>query len=66
MGENQRNMTGLKFKCQLAGWILFIVCALFFIASSIINQDLLTFIGSVIFLIACIVFLVPMMGPTQK
>lgn len=37
-----------------------IICAIFFIASSLKNQDILTFIGSVIFLIACIVFLIPL------
>ena len=45
---------------QLLGWILFIVCALFFIASSFKNGDSLTLIGSVIFLIACGVFLIPL------
>ena len=44
---------------QIAGWILFVICAFFFIASSLKNHDTLTFIGSVIFLIACIIFLIP-------
>jgi uncharacterized Tic20 family protein len=48
---------GINF--QIAGWILFVICAVFFIASSLKNHDTLTFIGSVIFLIACIVFLIP-------
>lgn len=45
---------------QLVGWILFVLCALFFIASSIKNRDTLTFIGSVLFLISCIFFIVPL------
>ena len=45
---------------QLLGWILFIVCAFFFIASSFKNGDTLTLIGSIIFLIACGVFLIPL------
>jgi predicted membrane channel-forming protein YqfA (hemolysin III family) len=48
------------FKYQLSGWILFILCAIFFLASSLKNQDTLAFIASVIFLIACIVFLIPL------
>jgi Ca2+/Na+ antiporter len=42
------------------GWVLFVVCALFFMAASLKNRDLLTFLGSVIFLVACLVFLVPL------
>ena len=48
---------GIKY--QIAGWILFVVCAIFFIVSSLKNHDTLTFIGSVVFLIACIIFLIP-------
>jgi uncharacterized Tic20 family protein len=44
---------------QMAGWVLFVICAILFIASSLKNHDTLTFIGSVFFLIACIIFLIP-------
>jgi len=47
-------------KQQLIGWILFVLCAIFFIASSLKNRDTLTFIGSVLFLISCIVFIIPL------
>jgi predicted membrane channel-forming protein YqfA (hemolysin III family) len=60
MKENQENQIGQEIKYELAGWILFIICAIFFVASSLKNHDILTFIGSVIFLIACIVFLIPL------
>jgi len=60
MEKNQKNKIGLERKYQLAGWLLFILCAIFFIASSLKNQDMLAFVGSVIFLIACIVFLIPL------
>ena len=46
-------------KYQITGWILFILCALFYIASSLKHRDPLSLAGSVIFLIACIVFLIP-------
>ncbi|MCF8029257.1 MAG: hypothetical protein K9K81_12895 [Desulfobacteraceae bacterium] len=47
---------------QITGWILFIVCALFFAAAGLKNCDILTFAGSMVFLIACIVFLIPLIG----
>ena len=66
MKENQENQIGKEIKYQLTGWILFILCAIFFIASSLKNGDTLTFIGSVIFLIACMVFLVPLFKTIKK
>jgi hypothetical protein len=47
-------------KFQLSGWILFIVCAGFFIASAIKADDILVLAGSIIFLSGCIVFIIPM------
>jgi predicted membrane channel-forming protein YqfA (hemolysin III family) len=44
---------------HLWGWLLFVVCAGFFIASSVESSDILGLIGSIIFLIACVVFIVP-------
>ena len=54
-----------KARIQLLGWVLFILCAIFFLASGIKNQDVLAIIGSVIFLIACIVFMLPLMEAKQ-
>ncbi|MBS3731657.1 MAG: hypothetical protein KGY42_02010 [Desulfobacterales bacterium] len=47
---------------QITGWILFIVCALFFAAAGLKNRDMVTFAGSMFFLIACIVFLIPLIA----
>jgi predicted membrane channel-forming protein YqfA (hemolysin III family) len=55
-----------EIKYQLLGWILFILCAIFFILSSLKNHDTLTFIGSVIFLVACITFLIPLFMQNNK
>lgn len=49
-----------EIKYHLAGWILFVICAIFFIVSSLKNHDTLSFIGSVLFLIACLLFLIPL------
>lgn len=46
-------------KCHLAGWVLFVVCAGFFIASSVRSGDAAGLTGGVLFLVACLVFLVP-------
>jgi hypothetical protein len=48
-------------KFHLGGWILFLVCAGFFIASSIDQNSILGLIGSIIFLVACVVFIIPLM-----
>jgi len=66
MKEKQDNYKRQAIKYQIAGWILFISCAIFFIVSSLKNQDILTFIGSVIFLIACIVFIIPLIRTNKN
>ena len=43
------------------GWILFSICALLFIAASIKNGDVLSLAASLIFLVACGVFMVPLL-----
>ena len=57
MSDDDRNR---EMRFHLWGWILFLVCAGFFIASSIESDDMLGLIGSIIFLIACVVFIVPL------
>ncbi len=48
-------------KYHLLGWGLFIVCAGFFIASSVEAGSMLTLYASIIFLLACIVFIIPLL-----
>jgi len=50
----------LHHRFQLWGWIIFIFSALFFIASSLRAGDPLSLIGGLLFLLACFVFLVPL------
>lgn len=59
MKKHQKNQVEEGIPYQIAGWILFIICATLFIASSLKNHDMLTFIGSIFFFVACILFLVP-------
>jgi hypothetical protein len=63
MGDDDKQR---EMKFNLWGWILFVVCAFFFIASSLQGRDLLGLIGSIIFLIACIVFLYPLVTKNKR
>ncbi|MCJ7604768.1 MAG: hypothetical protein MUO19_01880 [Dehalococcoidales bacterium] len=56
----------LEKKCHLTGWILFVICAGFFIASAVKAQDFVMIAGSVIFLVGCMVFLVPFLVKTDR
>lgn len=47
-------------KFQLAGWCLFILCSILYIISSIGTKDWFYLAGSIVFLIACVVFLLPL------
>ena len=53
-------------KINFVGWILFIASAAFFIASSLKSGDLLSLLGGIFFLVACFVFLVPVMAALRK
>ena len=46
-------------RINLAGWILFVISALWFIVASVRSGDTLSLIASVFFLIGCVVFLIP-------
>lgn len=46
---------------HFAGWILFLVCAVLFLIASARDGDMLTIAASVVFLVACVVFLIPML-----
>jgi len=46
-------------KCQIWGWVLFITSALFYGAASLRSRDVIAFMGSLFFLVACFVFLIP-------
>ena len=47
-------------KFQLIGWSLFVLCSVFYIVSSYINQDWINLTGSIIFFVACLVFMYPL------
>jgi hypothetical protein len=45
-------------KIQVYGWLLFVVCSLFFVADAIVNGGPLAIIASVLFFLGCFVFVV--------
>ena len=51
-----------QYRFQLWGWILFIASAIFFMAASINAGDPVSLIGGALFLVACFVFLVPLLA----
>jgi hypothetical protein len=55
------SMTERERRFQLWGWGLFILCALLYTASSLESGSLLGLAGSLVFLIACFVFLLPLL-----
>ena len=53
-------------KYHWAGWGLFIVCAIFFLVSSWKNRDGYALIASIVFLVACLVFMVPLVNARKR
>ncbi|MEJ7843317.1 MAG: hypothetical protein WKF95_16250 [Rubrobacter sp.] len=52
-------------KHDFLGWMLFVVSAAFFMASSIRAGDVVGLLGGVFFLLACVAFLAPYFGPRK-
>ena len=46
-------------KVNLVGWILFVISALWFIVASVQSGDAIYLVGSIFFLLGCVVFLIP-------
>lgn len=60
MSQHKNRIQKLELKFQLLGWALFILSASFFGAASIRAGDVLSLLGSLFFLFACFVFLIPL------
>ena len=48
-----------EWKVNFVGWILFVASALWFIVASVRSGDAVYVLGSIFFLLGCVVFLVP-------
>lgn len=60
MKKNKELIENNAVLYQLVGWLLFILCALCFLVSSLVNQDFWALSGSLIFLLACLLFIWPL------
>ena len=60
------NKPRVQCRFQLSDWILFIFSAMFFIATSIRAGDMLGLMGAFFFLVACFVFLAPLISTMQS
>lgn len=60
--KSQQQVQKRVLKFQLWGWMLFVLSALFFTAASIRIGDVLSLLGSLLFLFACILFLIPLIA----
>ncbi|MEA3358850.1 MAG: hypothetical protein U9R17_05515 [Thermodesulfobacteriota bacterium] len=49
-----------EVKYHFAGWVVFVICAVLFIASSLKSGDILMLVASIVFLAACIIFIIPL------
>jgi hypothetical protein len=47
-------------KFQLWGWTIFLLSAMFFIGASLKTGDVLGLLGGLFFLLACLVFMIPL------
>jgi len=63
---NKDDMHEKNLRWQLYGWILFVACALLFIAASIVGREPLVLAGSLIFLLACLFFIIPLLDSFRK
>ena len=55
--SEKENTDNLRY--QLLGSGIFVLCALLFTFSGVRARDMLTIAGSLIFLLACVVFIIP-------
>lgn len=59
-----RDQNACKF--QIAGWVLFILSALLFVWSTARVGDAVGLAASLLFLVACLVFLVPIIRAVEE
>jgi uncharacterized membrane protein YtjA (UPF0391 family) len=55
-----------ELKLQLWGWIVFIICSVLFIVSGIRNRDVLSIVASVLFLVGCVIFMIPLVTTMMR
>jgi Ca2+/Na+ antiporter len=56
----------VNVKIQILGWLLFIVSVVAYIAASVESGNRLELVGGVAFLLACFVFLIPLLATGEQ
>ncbi len=56
------NMKKAETRFHLLGWLLFLVCAIFFIIESLLTSSPVGLVASVVFLAGCMAFLIPLVA----
>ena len=51
---------------HIAGWALFVLCAFLFLFSAVRDGDGVLALASLVFLLGCILFLIPLLFPPAK
>jgi len=54
------NINKAEKRFHLLGWLLFSVCAVFFIMQSLTDNNIFGLTGSIVFLAGCVSFLIPL------
>ena len=55
-----------ELKLQLWGWTVFIGCSVLFVVSSIRNRDVLSLVASFLFLVGCVIFMIPLVTTMMR
>ena len=50
----------METRYHIAGWAIFVVCAVLFIVSALKSGDAIGLAGSIVFLLGCMVFIIPL------
>ena len=58
--DNKIKEANIEKVYHLLGWVLFLICAVFFILASIKDFNAFSLIGSIIFLVGCVIFIIPL------
>lgn len=53
-------------KSQILGWTIFTLSALTYIADGLRSGDMLSLVASLLFLLACVVFFLPLLRPDPE
>jgi uncharacterized membrane protein YtjA (UPF0391 family) len=63
MPEDEKHQ---ELKTQLWGWGLFVICSVLFIISGVRARDVVATLASILFLIGCVIFTIPLLKAIRR